>query len=93
MPKTFKEQFTNWLIAIVGFAGALWINTVINNQAKILDKLDMLGTMMATANSERKTIQEQIIELKNNDEKHNIRLDKIQGISKLFKHENFITLN
>lgn len=96
MPKTFREQFTNWLIAIVGFAGALWINTVINNQSKILEKLDTLSVMMATANSERATIKEQIIELKKADETHTERLNKVQGISanqRLFKHEDFITLN
>jgi hypothetical protein len=89
MPRTFKENLTNWLVAVIGFAGALWINTVINNQAKILDKLDTLSVMMATANSERGAI-------KINVDKIQERLDKMQGISanqKLFKHEDLFTLN
>ena len=96
MPKTLKENLTNWLVAALGFAGALWINKVIDNQSKIIDKLDVLNVAMATANSERGTLKEQVIELKAMDEKQNERLNKIQGISanqKLFKHEDFITLN
>lgn len=96
MAKSFKEQFTNWLIGIVAFGGSLWVKTVIENQSKILEKLDTLSVMMATANSERGTIKEQIIELKKADELHNDRLNKIQGVSKtdkLFKHEDYITLN
>ena len=94
MAKSFKEQFTNWLIAIVGFAGALWVNTVINNQAKILEKLDTLSVMMATANSERGTLKEQMLKVIEKDEKQDEIINTLKrSTSRLFKHENYITLN
>jgi len=94
MAKSFKEQFTNWLIAIVGFAGALWVNTVINNQAKILEKLDTLSVMMATANSERGTLKEQMLKVIEKDEKQDEIINALKrSTSRLFKHENYITLN
>jgi hypothetical protein len=96
MPKTFKENLTNWLISIIAFAGALWVNKVIDNQSKIIDKIENLSVLMATANSERKALQDKVIEIDKTNEKQNERLDKIQGISsteKNFKHEDLFTLN
>ena len=94
MAKSFKEQFTNWLIAIVGFAGALWVNTVINNQSKILEKLDTLSVMMATANSERGTLKEQMLKVIEKDEKQDEIINTLKrSTSRLFKHEQYITLN
>lgn len=96
MPRTLKENLTNWLIGIIAFAGSLWVNTVIKNQDKMLDKLDNLSVLIATANSERKALQEKVIDIDKVNESQDERLNKIQGISKvdkLFKHEDFITLN
>lgn len=76
MPKTFKEQFTNWLLGLSVALGGTLGGLILNNQTEMQKDITAIKVSIGVGNQ------------KNIDQDDDIkRLQDARGVVRLFKNE------